>query len=389
MQTTNITNPIQPAPFSKPTSYAGIESTSLAGNLPTHRKVCVLKSANSYECLDLMLPPLKENHVLIRVEASPISPLDCLCICGYGGLMGLGYSAQPFTLGFEGTGVVVGCGSGSEAQRLLNKRVAGISFDGGFWGDYNILRVDEVFPLDDIPATITTEEAAGLVMNPMTAMMFLDIARKKGVRAIVNTAASSVLGRFVNRLFMKNGLEVINIVKSKEKADELRKDGAVNVLVEGETDFYDNFKILSDRLGIGMIFDATGGEMATKLLDCAPYGTRLIIYGLMSEKSVITLPLGTLFARKSIKSCLLFRWLAKRSREENVKIFKEVIQSYNTVFKTDIIRSFPMTSIKDGVSFYESHKKDHKGGDGKVILRCIQRRSPLPKTTREPDGTEC
>eukprot|EP01016_Furgasonia_blochmanni_P012903 TRINITY_DN16494_c0_g1_i1.p1 TRINITY_DN16494_c0_g1~~TRINITY_DN16494_c0_g1_i1.p1 ORF type:complete len:389 (-),score=69.87 TRINITY_DN16494_c0_g1_i1:217-1383(-) len=374
MQTAPIQNPIQSAPFSQPTSFAGTQSANLnPTNLPTHRRCLVLKSPNKYEWCDLMIPPLQEHHVLVKVEASAISPLDTLCISGHGGLFGLGYSARPFTLGLEGTGVVVGAGGSAESQRLVGKRVSGLSFDGGWWGDYNVLRSDEVFALDEIGGTdIRIEEAASLALNPATAMMFLRIAQKHNVKAIVNTAASTVLGRQIFRLFSVNGIDVINIVRSNEKAADLRKEGALYVLIEDQGDFADSYMMLADRLGAQLVFDAVGGPLASMLLDLSPYGTKVYIYGLFSEKSQITVPIPCLFAGKSVKSALIFRYLASHTREENRQLFRDILANYRNVFQTNLLRAFPASEIKDALEIYEKHKHDSKGIDGKIVIEFFQ-----------------
>lgn len=47
------------------------------------------------------------------------------------------------------------------------------------------------------------EHASMSLVNPMTAIGFLDIAKTMGVKTIIHTAAASALGRMVNR-FLPN-----------------------------------------------------------------------------------------------------------------------------------------------------------------------------------------
>lgn len=45
------------------------------------------------------------------------------------------------------------------------------------------------------------EQASMSLVNPLTVIGFLDIARQMGVKTIIHTAAASSLGRMLNRFF--------------------------------------------------------------------------------------------------------------------------------------------------------------------------------------------
>jgi NADPH2:quinone reductase len=57
------------------------------------------------------------------------------------------------------------------------------------------------------------EQASMSLVNPMTAIGFLDIAKTTGVKTIIHTAAASALGRMINRFFHTEKVNVINIVR--------------------------------------------------------------------------------------------------------------------------------------------------------------------------------
>lgn len=57
------------------------------------------------------------------------------------------------------------------------------------------------------------EHASMSLVNPMTAIGFLDIAKSMGVKTIIHTAAASALGRMVNRFLPNEKVDVINIVR--------------------------------------------------------------------------------------------------------------------------------------------------------------------------------
>jgi NADPH2:quinone reductase len=45
------------------------------------------------------------------------------------------------------------------------------------------------------------EQASMSLVNPLTAIGFLDITRQMGVKTIIHTAAASSLGRMINKFF--------------------------------------------------------------------------------------------------------------------------------------------------------------------------------------------
>ena len=57
------------------------------------------------------------------------------------------------------------------------------------------------------------EQASMSLVNPLTVIGFLDIARQMGVKTIIHTAAASSLGRMLNRFFANENINVINIVR--------------------------------------------------------------------------------------------------------------------------------------------------------------------------------
>jgi len=51
------------------------------------------------------------------------------------------------------------------------------------------------------------------LVNPLTAIGFLDIAKNLGVKTIIHTAAASSLGRMLNKFLLNEKINVINIVR--------------------------------------------------------------------------------------------------------------------------------------------------------------------------------
>src|SRR3954467_12467066 len=76
------------------------------------------------------------------------------------------------------------------------------------------------------PEGTTAAEGASCFVNPLTALGMTETMRREGHKALVHTAAASNLGQMLNKICLKDGIDLVNIVRSKEQADILHKIGA-------------------------------------------------------------------------------------------------------------------------------------------------------------------
>ena len=132
---------------------------------------------------------------------------------------------ESMPVGNEGAGVVIKTGSSDAAKALMGKTVAMIG--GAMYAQYRCLRVAECLPL---PAGTTPAEGASCFVNPLTALGMTETMRREGHKALVHTAAASNLGQMLNKICLKDGIGLVNIVRSKEQAGILRKIGAKHVV---------------------------------------------------------------------------------------------------------------------------------------------------------------
>ena len=81
-----------------------------------------------------------------------------------------------------------------------------------------------------LPAGTTAADGASCFVNPLTALGMTETMRREGHKALVHTAAASNLGQMLNKICIKDGIGLVNIVRSKEQADILHKIGAKHVV---------------------------------------------------------------------------------------------------------------------------------------------------------------
>ncbi|MBI5259875.1 MAG: zinc-binding dehydrogenase [Burkholderiales bacterium] len=218
------------------------------------------------------------DEVLVRVEASPINPSDIGLLFGAAdmGSAQLGGTAerpvltaripdkymkamagrvgQSLPVGNEGAGTVVAAGSSPAAQALLGRTVAGLG--GAMYAQYRCLPVAQCLVL---PEGATAAEGASCFVNPLTALGMVETMRREGHTALVHTAAASNLGQMLNRICLKDGIALVNIVRKPEQAALLRGQGAQHVVDSSAPDFIEALTEAVAATGATIAFDAIGG----------------------------------------------------------------------------------------------------------------------------------
>ena len=199
------------------------------------------------ELVEVELPPPSDDEIIVRVEAAPINPSDIGLLLGpadVGTLRSEGSPEQPalvfdvpadrlaaaqgrvgqsLAVGNEGAGTVVA--AGAAARSLEGKRVGMLG--GGMYADYRKVRAPDVIVLPD---GASATDGASMFINPLTALGFVETARRAGHGAIVHTAAASNLGQMLQKICLADGIALVNIVRSAEQAALLRAIGATHVL---------------------------------------------------------------------------------------------------------------------------------------------------------------
>src|SRR6266849_3695417 len=228
------------------------------------------------------------DEVVVRVEASPINPSDLGLLIGAADMTSAKASGtkdapvitakvpeaamkamagrldESTPVGNEGAGVVIKTGSSDAAKALMGKTVAMIG--GAMYAQYRCLRVSECLPL---PAGTTPAEGASCFVNPLTALGMTETMRREGHKALVHTAAASNLGQMLNKICLKDGIGLVNIVRSAEQAGILRKIGAKDIVDSSAPGFMEDLTSALVETGATLAFDAIGGgKLAGQILTC-------------------------------------------------------------------------------------------------------------------------
>ncbi len=163
-------------------------------------------------------------------------------------------------VGNEGAGVVVK--AGANAKALLGKTVSMIG--GGMYAQYRCLRATDCQVLPD---GTTPADGASWFVNPLTALAMTETMKREGHTALVHTAAASNLGQMLNKICLKDGIELVNIVRSAEQEKILREIGAKHVVDSSKPSFIEDLTKALAATGATIAFDAIGGgKLAGQIL---------------------------------------------------------------------------------------------------------------------------
>ncbi|UVO55768.1 zinc-binding dehydrogenase [Sphingomonas sp. SUN039] len=316
----------------------------------------------------LPMPEPKDHEVLVRVQATPINPSDLGLLFGAAdmstarattrdglpvvtadipaaGMRAMGGRLnEAMPIGNEGCGVVVKAGASPEAQALMGKTVALLG--GSIYAEYRCLPVQMCMPLPD---GTDPKDGASCFVNPLTSLAFAETMKMEGHSAIVHTAAASNLGQMLVKICAKDGIPLVNIVRSAAQADLLKGIGAVHVVDSSAESFMADLTDALVETGATIGFDAIGGgKLAGQILACmesaavkrmttySRYGSdtfkQLYIYGALDVGPTI---LNRSFGFSwNLGGFLLTPFLAKAGAETAARMRARVVAELTTTFKS-------------------------------------------------------
>ena len=327
----------------------------------------LIKKSGELE-ISLVNVPTKEpsaDEVVVRIEATPINPSDLGLLTGAAdmttakasgtrdapvitakvGEAGMramaGRLDESMPVGNEGAGVVIRTGSSQAAKALMGKTVAIIG--GAMYAQYRTIAAADCLVL---PEGTTPAEGASCFVNPLTSLGMVETMRREGHKALVHTAAASNLGQMLNKICLKDDIGLVNIVRSPQQAEILRKIGAKYVVDSASPTFMADLTNALSETGATLAFDAIGGgRLAGQILTCmeaaisrsakvySRYGSnvhkQVYIYGgLDTGPTELTRTFGMTWG---IGGWLLFQFLQKIGPDA-MKLRQRVVAELRTTF---------------------------------------------------------
>lgn len=303
------------------------------------------------------VPKPAKGEVLVKMLASPINPSDLSLLSG----TYVGKKHYPLTPGIEGSGIVVASGGGILANLRLGKTVACSSSDkGGTWAEYMVTPATKVIP---VSKKLPAPQAAMLIVNPITALSFINIAKKGKHKAIVNTAAASALGQILVKLCKQNGIELINIVRNKNHIAQLQKLGAKHIICTSNTNWTDELRTLALQTKARLFFDAIAGDNTAQLAHTAPKGSTIVVYANLSESNINIDPRILMHNNITIKNFFLGNYTAEKSIFHNLMAAQKAQKIIAELPPSSVRETFQLNEVNQAI---EAYRKKMSGG--KILL---------------------
>jgi NADPH2:quinone reductase len=209
---------------------------------------------------DVEVPAPGQGQIRIRQHACGVNYIDTYFRMGmYPSPVGM-----PFVAGNEGAGEVTAVGPGVSDFKVGDR----VAYVVALWG----YAAERVLPADravKLPANISYEQAAGMMLKGMTAEYLLRRTFKveKGHNILVHAAAGGVgliLCQWANFL----GATVIGTVGSKDKAALAKANGCHHQILYRDEDFVAKVKEITGGKLCEAVYDGVGKTTFPASLDC-------------------------------------------------------------------------------------------------------------------------
>lgn len=323
--------------------------------LPKTMRAAVLRNYNgvlTVEDRPVIAP--RSGEVLVKIAASPLNPSDIMFTYGMYGIR----KPLPTVPGFEASGTIIAVGEGVDASRVGQRVACFAGNDDGAWAEYMRIPVTAAFPVAE---TVSAEQAAMMLVNPLTARALIDMV--DGVHALVQTAAASALGKMIIRLAAEKGIATINIARRAESVAELQALGVEHALNSSDANFDHDFRELAKALNARIAFDAVAGTLTGRILHLMPRGSRMIVYGGLSLQPVNISIEDLIFRGKRVEGFWLSTWLPTLAPAHVMSIWHEEQARIDDTYKTDVRARYPLEEIAAALADYEGQMSG-----GKVLI---------------------
>lgn len=232
-------------------------------------------TADVLKTVELEKPSIKNNQMLVAVEASGINPVDTYFRSGLRPV-----AKFPHLPHFDLGGTVVEVGAEVKKWQV-GDRIWGSNVKGTA-AQFVVVEEEQVFPLPD---QITTVEGAALAMAFMTAHLglFYRAKLKKSENVVVFGGAGAV-GHAAIQLAKIAGAFVIATAGNAEKAELAKAAGADEVILYKEENLLEKVTAYTGGSGIDVILDVSLSENIEQDLQMISNGGRIITVG--SPKNV-------------------------------------------------------------------------------------------------------
>ncbi|GAA4725805.1 quinone oxidoreductase [Sphingomonas lutea] len=256
----------------------------------------------------------------------------------------------PFTPGSEGAGVVEAVGDGVTIVQPGDR----VAYAGPI-GSYADVRLIPANRLIKLPEAISTEQAAAMMLQGMTAHMLVRQVYRvaQGDTILVHAAAGGV-GLILCQWAAALGATVIGTVSTEAKADLARAHGCHHPIIYTRDDFVAEVERITGGAKLPVVYDSVGADTFLRSIDCLRPRGMMVSYGNASGPVDPISPLllahkGSLFLTRPT----LFNYIATRDElERSAAALFEMVE--NGQVRIDIKQRFALRDAAEAHRALES-----------------------------------
>lgn len=298
--------------------------------------------------VDVAIPQIKPDQMLVRVHASSINPIDWKIRKGM--LKLLTGTQFPLILGFDVAGDVIEVGSQITRFKVGDSIYARLDHSaGGAYAEY--AAVSEKIAAHK-PSTMSYEEAAAVPLAAMTALQALrdEGQLSTGHKVLINGASGGV-GTFAVQIAKVLGATEVTGVCSAANTELVKSLGADRIIDYKQQDF------TQENLRYDIIFDVVGKRSFS---DCKrvlqPNGTY-----------ITTQPLPDNFLQSFLTAFVpgqKYKVILLKANSSDLTYLKTQIEAGK--IRTIIDRTYPLAQIAEAHTYSETERTV-----GKVVITII------------------
>lgn len=288
---------------------------------------------------DIPLPTLGEGQALIKVHLAAVNPSDIHFIKGEYGQPRI----KGIPAGFEAVGEVV-----AGDTPLVGQRVSFFASASGTWAEYAMTDASGLVPCRP---DLSEPDAAGQLVNPLSAIAMFDIVKESGADSFILNAAGSQLGKLLIGLGRDHGIKPIAVIRRAEQAEALKDLGAAEVIVTADGDPLAQAQSIFKTLKPRILLDAVGDQLTADLFFAMPSRARWINYGKLSSEEPKLTQLGQMiFQNKVIEGFWLTRWMKQANPARIPQAFGEIQERFvSGKWTTDVAGIVPLSKAMDAL----------------------------------------
>lgn len=302
------------------------------------------------EYIDVLVPALKENEVLVKMKAIGLNYGDIYRRKGDYHLEG----NPPFIAGYEGAGIVA---KSSSSKYKIGENVAftDVPFSNA---EYVIVPESNIIP---IPENIDFSLAASVLLQGLTAhFLSMDSYEVQSNDTVLIHAASGGVGQILTQICKLKGARVIGLTRSENKIETILKSTADYALTLNN-DWKSQVMKITKNQGVDVAYDSIGSTLMDSFevtKDCG----HIVFYGMSGGDPKPVDPRMLLNTSKTLTGGDLWSYLTSE-KERKIRAKQLFDWIVNNDIKIEQPVKFKLSEGKVAHEYLENGKSS-----GKILL---------------------